>query len=1106
MEKRKQCWQLLCLLRPDRNCPWLCMGDFNELLSNDEKMGGVDRPFFQMERFREALDECELGDLGFVGSRFTWCNKREGRSFIKERLDRVLGNTAWPNLFDTTMVHVLPVENSDHTPLLVSCFHHQEEHITKKKLFRYEAFWSKRQESKDIVHRAWTIGGGGQSRLQSWAKSSGGNHQQLVRQKRELLQHMQELNVGDINGQIKETQEEVDVLLEEEELKWRQRAKQQWLKGGDRNSKFFHKCATHRRKVNMIKRIIDERGVLATTQGAVSQVFQSYYQQLFTSSSLSSSEEVVQVVDKVITPEMNRQLMKRCSLEEVRLAVFDMNPHGSPGPDGFSACFYQDHWLEVGVEVTTTVQEIFATRSGLAEINDTHIALIPKKKIPTLVMEYRPISLCNVLYKVVSKVMANRLKQFLPSIVSSSQSAFVPGRLISNNIIVTYEAMHSMKNRMRGKREGYMALKLDMSKAYDRIEWDFLEAVLLKMGFSEEWTALVLQCVSTVNYSIMLNGRPLQKFHPMRGLRQGDPLSPYLFILCSEVLDDSLLFCKANALEWSRLCGILKDYENVSGQRLNMDKTTIYFSCNTRREAKEAILATASLVEAKSYEKYLGLPAYVGKQKLNAFKPVLDSIRARMQSWSVRFLSQAGKEVLLKSIVQAIPTYCMSIFKLPKAILNAINSLMQKFWWGMKGDRSKVKWIPWKSLGFSKDEGGLGYRDFEKFNVALLAKQGWKLLKHSDSLAAKVLKAKYFYRSDFMKAKVGSNSSYLWRSFIAGREVLSEGLFLCIGNGDSVRIWYDKWVPKPTSFKVQSARKILGEESKVSCLIDQQGGGWKLPLVQEVFDPEEAAVISQIPLSITNASDLLTWRCSSDGKFSVKSANHLLGTMELVIRANPPLLRILDSPLCPVCNQEPESVMHALWSCTLVQDVWGLSLRKLQKRLVMESSFKELWVHLLSVLEDDELDAFAATIFQIWKRRNNLVFENKFWDPGKLVGAARNAVSEFLSANETSTTIQAGINQSVHSWSPPPLYVFKANWDAAVDRGRSKIGVGVVIRDWEGRVVVSMSSPKNFFPDAHLAESYGALKAVLLCKQMGIKQVIFKGDAKQVVMDLTSSH
>ncbi|KAG6642613.1 uncharacterized protein LOC122276927 [Carya illinoinensis] len=197
--------------------------------------------------------------------------------------------------------------------------------------------------------------------------------------------------------------------------------------------------------------------------------------------------------------------------------------------------------------------------------------------------------------------------------------------------------------------------------------------------------------------------------------------------------------------------------------------------------------------------------------------------------------------------------------------------------------------------------------------------------------------------------------------------------------------------------------------------------------------------------------------------------------------------RIVDSLLCPVCQQEPESVMHALWSCNSVQDVWGVSLRKLQKGVVMENNFKELWTLLIADLESEELVEFAATVYQIWKRRNSLVFENRFWDPGKVVEAARSTVSEFKEANATTEGVQVEIRHSIPLWSPSPINTFKANWDAAVDRRKSKIGAGVVIRDWEGRTVASLSSPKIFFPDAHLAESYGVLKAVILCQQLGIK-------------------
>jgi hypothetical protein len=143
------------------------------------------------------------------------------------------------------------------------------------------------------------------------------------------------------------------------------------------------------------------------------------------------------------------------------------------------------------------------------------------------------------LYKIISKVLANRLKEILPKIISATQSAFIPGRLITDNILAAYETLHMMHSRMYGKN-GYMAVKLDMSKAYDRVEWHFLEAVMVAMGFAKEWAKLIMMCVRTANYSVLVNGIPVGKIWPTRGIRQGDPISPYLFLLCAEALSSQL--------------------------------------------------------------------------------------------------------------------------------------------------------------------------------------------------------------------------------------------------------------------------------------------------------------------------------------------------------------------------------------------------------------------------------------------------------------------------------------------------------------------------------------------------------------------------------------
>jgi hypothetical protein len=220
---------------------------------------------------------------------------------------------------------------------------------------------------------------------------------------------------------------------------------------------------------------------------------------------------------------MNSNLLKEFTMEEVKTALLSISDLKAPGPDDMPSVFYKNFWDIVSDKV---VQEVLVVLNGGPMPdgwNDTTIVLIPKVNKPIQVKDLRPISLCNVLYKLVSKVLANRLKHILPEVISPTQSAFVPGRLITDNILLAYEFTHYMRTRRKSKR-GCAAIKLDMSKAYDRVEWKFLEEMMNKLGFCQNWIQLIMKCVSLVKYRIRINGELSSEVIPERGLRQGAPV------------------------------------------------------------------------------------------------------------------------------------------------------------------------------------------------------------------------------------------------------------------------------------------------------------------------------------------------------------------------------------------------------------------------------------------------------------------------------------------------------------------------------------------------------------------------------------------------------
>lgn len=385
--------------------------------------------------------------------------------------------------------------------------------------------------------------------------------------------------------------------------------------------------------------------------------------------------------------------------------------------------------------------------------------------------------------------------------------------------MLAFECQHYLKRKSQGK-EGYAAIKLDISKAYDRVEWKMVQALLDRMGFGAHWINLVYHCISSVSYCVLQENEEIGPIYPSRGLRQGDPLSPYLFILLAEGLsamlkrlelrgslhgisiargaprishlffaDDSLIFIKANQQESATIKATLDVYGKASGQLINYDKSAVSFSANVNRATREQVIMTTLQIHREGAEgRYLGLPAIIGRNKRGILGFIKDRIMDRMQSWTNRFLTKAGREILLKNVIQAIPLHAMSLFLLPKTLIIELERAMNAFWWkGECTNRRGINWREWSYMTNPRSFGGLNFRKLREFNLAMISKQTWRILQNPDSLVAKVFKAKYFPDCSIMSARRGSNPSFIWSSLIETQDRRSFGAIVDGGSGMDAR-------------------------------------------------------------------------------------------------------------------------------------------------------------------------------------------------------------------------------------------------------------------------------------------------------------------------------
>ncbi|GKB75576.1 RNA-directed DNA polymerase, eukaryota [Tanacetum coccineum] len=916
-KEKRMLWDYLAHVSNQWVGKLVMMGDFNEVRYKSDRYGSNfnahDAEIFNSFIYNAGLDEVPLG-----GSAYTWCLKSASkmskldRFFVSENLLSMC-----PNITAITLERFI----SDHRPILLREVRYDYGPIP----FRFYRYWLEVDGFDKLVRDSWNVAPVNKKnairnfmgklkflkdRIRSWLSIHRSNSRgEIYFLKEELRSCDEVIDKGDCSNEVVHKRTEILNKIHQvnniQASEIAQKAKIKWAIEGDENVKFFHGMLNKKRNQSNIRGIM-VNGTWVDDPVQVKREFFEHFRGRFDKPSVNRA--CIDTPFPVsLSIDQKEDMERRISKEEVKRAVWDCGVDKSPGPDGFSFSFYRHFWPVIEKDVFEAVDYFFMYGEIPNGCNSNFIALIPKILDANMVKDFRPISLIGSLYKIIAKILANRLVGVLGDLVNEVQSAFVADRQILDGPFILDEVLQWC----RRKKKHALIFKVDFEKAFDSVRWDFVDDVLNKFGFGERWRTWIQSCLRSSRGSILVNGSPTEEFQFFRGLKQGDPLSPFLFILIMESLhisfqrvvdaglftgikinsmvnlshlfyaDDAIFLGQWSELNIDSLVRVLDCFFRASGLRINMCKSKIMGVNVEDGMVKNAASKLGCLV-LKTPFTYLGTKVGGNMSRKQAWKEVVDKVLSHLSRWKMKLLSIGGRLTLLKSVLGSMPIFHMSIFKVPLSILKSLESIRSRFFNGQDPKSNKASWVKWNKVLTPKDKGGLGVSSLFALNRGLMLKWVWRFYSQKCSLWTKVIKAIYGEDGNLNK-DVSGGVRTCWTSIVHEVRVLqgrginvADYIRLKLGNGENTRFWVDNWYEGgvikelfPRMFALE-LNKNATVSSKLNASSLDNSFRRKARSGIEEMQLNSLAEISRMT-TLVPCEDRYVWTLESDGVFSVAS-------------------------------------------------------------------------------------------------------------------------------------------------------------------------------------------------------------------------------------------